>query len=531
MKKQQEYVAGIYTRISSDDGVIDKESNSITTQKQILTRYAQENGYRIAEYYVDDGYSGTNFERPAFKRMMADIEMGKINLVLVKDLSRLGRNHLLTGNYTDIIFKQYNVRFIAVGDGVDTLYDDNDIAPFKNILNEMYARDISKKQKASMANRRANGLFTGNAPPFGYKLDPEKKHHLIIDEPAAKVVRYIFELALQGLGGRAIGTILQNERIPRPSERYAELGYKCVKPVEKKYAWPEQTIRKMLHDRIYTGAMVGNKRPTVSFQLKKRIKSSEDELVIVEGTHESIIDKDTFETVQRMLAVRHKDVSLEPMGVLNGILRCADCGKTMTRNTMQNGKKREYYSCRTYRNYGKEYCTHHFLPSAEAQETILNDIREKAKMALVDDGKLLKELCSLAVDKLNADRKTLVKKLSKCKSRLMEIDTVIASMYEDKVLGKIPSHRFEMMSEKYSVEAEQLQTEIESIENYFKTVTEQEVNSEMFIEIIQNYADITKLTPQILNETIEKIVVGERKMVDGVWEQQFDIYYRFVGLI
>ena len=183
---------------------------------------------------------------------------------------------------------------------------------YARLTNEMYARDISRKQKASMANRRANGQFTGNAPPYGYKLDPDRKHHLLVDEPAAKVVRRIFDLALQGYGGRAIGTILKNEQVLRPSYRYAELGYNCVKPVRDKYVWPEQTIRKMLHDRTYTGAIVGNKRPTVSFQLKKRIRSEPEDLVIVEGMHEPIIDKETFETVQRIIAVRHQDVDLIP---------------------------------------------------------------------------------------------------------------------------------------------------------------------------------------------------------------------------
>lgn len=530
MKEQQEYLAGIYTRLSLDDGV-DHESNSITTQKQILTRYAKDHGYRVAEYYADDGYTGTNFNRPDFQRMMADIEMGKINMVLTKDLSRLGRNHILTGQYTDIIFPQYGVRYIAVNDGVDTLNDDNDIAPFKNVLNEMYARDISKKQKSSMANRRANGLFTGSAPPYGYRLDPDQKHHLLIDEPAAQVVRHIFDLALQGLGGRAIGTILKKEQVLRPSYRYAELGYNCVKPVKDKYIWPEQTIRKMLHDRIYTGAMVGNKRPTVSFQLKKRVRSAPEDLVIVEGMHEPIIDRETFETVQRMLEKRHKSVSLEPMGVLNGILKCADCGKTMTRSTKKNGKAREFYCCRTYRNNGRDYCTHHFLPSKEAQETILRDIREKAKMALSDNGRLLKELTAMAADEMNAGRKELMKTVSRSQSRLAEIDTVLASMYEDKALGKIPARQYEAMAEKYSRESEQLQQEIDRIESRFREAEEKEINTELFIGIIRNYSNIRKLTPQILSDLIDKIVVGERQMVDGVWEQQFDIYYRFVGLI
>ena len=531
MKEQQEYRAGIYTRISADDGVTDRESNSITTQKQILTRYANEHGFRVVEYYADDGYSGTNFNRPEFKRMMGDIEMGKINLVLTKDLSRLGRNHILTGQYTDIIFPQYDVRYIAVGDGVDTLYDDNDIAPFKNVLNEMYARDISKKQRASMANRRANGLFTGNLPPYGYLIDPEKKHHFIVDEAAAKVVRHIFDLALQGYGGRAIGTMLQHEKVLRPSYHYAEIGLKCGTLPAEKYIWHEQTIRKMLHDPTYTGAMVGNKRPTVSFQLKKRVKSTPDELVIIEDMHEPIISKEDFETVQRMLEKRHKDVDLVPKGVLNGVLKCAECGKTMSRNSKKNGKDREFYCCRTYRNHGKAYCTHHFLSSIDAQKMVLASIREKARLALKDDGKLLQELCTMAVDELTSDRKTLMKQVEKAKARLAEIDIIISNIYEDKALGRIPEHRYLAMTEKYDAESKKLQSEIEEIENHFSAVDKQQINTEMFIEIIRKYRDIRKLTPQIVSDLIDKIVVGERQNIDGVWVQQFDIYYRFVGLI
>lgn len=463
--------------------------------------------------------------------MMGDIEMGKINLVLTKDLSRLGRNHILTGQYTDIIFPQYDVRYIAVGDGVDTLYDDNDIAPFKNVLNEMYARDISKKQRASMANRRANGLFTGNLPPYGYLIDPEKKHRFIVDETAAKVVRHIFDLALQGYGGRAIGTMLQHEKVLRPSYHYAEIGLKCGTLPAEKYIWHEQTIRKMLHDPTYTGAMVGNKRPTVSFQLKKRVKSSPDELVIIEDMHEPIISKEDFETVQRMLERRHKEVDLVPKGVLNGVLKCAECGKTMSRNSKKNGKDREFYCCRTYRNHGRSYCTHHFLPSIDAQKMVLASIREKARLALKDDGKLLQELCTMAVDELISDRKTLMKQVEKAKARLAEIDIIISNIYEDKALGRIPEHRYLAMTEKYDAEFKKLQSEIEEIENHFSAVDKQQINTEMFIEIIRNYRDIRKLTPQIVSDLIDKIVVGERQNIDGVWVQQFDIYYRFVGLI
>ena len=254
-------------------------------------------------------------------------------------------------------------------------------------------------------------------------------------------------------------------------------------------------------------------------------------MVIVEGMHEPIIDKETFDTIQRIIAVRQKDVDLVPKGVLNGVLKCADCEKTMSRSSKKNGKDKEFYCCRTYRNNGREYCTHHYLPSKEAQETVVQDIRDKARLALKDDGKLLKELTAMAVDELSGDRKTLLKTISKNKARLMEIDTVVSAMYEDKALGRIPDHRFQMMTEKYDAETERLQCEIEDIEQHFKAVDEQEINTEMFIDVIKQYKDIRKLTPQIISDLIEKIVVGERQKVNDKWEQQFDIYYRFVGLI
>lgn len=253
--------------------------------------------------------------------------------------------------------------------------------------------------------------------------------------------------------------------------------------------------------------------------------------MIIEDMHEPIISKEDFETVQRMLEKRHKEVDLVPKGVLNGVLKCAECGKTMSRNSKKNGKDREFYCCRTYRDHGKAYCTHHFLSSIDAQKMVLASIREKARLTLKDDGKLLQELCTMAVDELTSDRKTLMKQAEKAKARLAEIDIIISNIYEDKALGRIPEHRYLAMTEKYDAESEKLQSEVEEIENHFSAVDKQQINTEMFIAIIRKYKDIKKLTPQIVSDLIDKIVVGERQNIDGVWVQQFDIYYRFVGLI
>ena len=531
MKTPQEYVAGLYCRISSDDGFTDKESNSITTQKQILTRYCNEHGYRVGEIYADDGYTGTNFERPDFKRMLDDIYNGKINMVITKDLSRLGRNHILTGQYTEIIFARYGVRYIAIGDSVDTLYEDNDIAPFKNILNEMYARDISKKQKASAANRAKNGLFCGTCPPYGYIIDPDMKHHLIIDDKTSKVVLHIFDLALTGLGARAIATQLQREAVERPSVRLAELGYSCVKPAKDIYAWPAVTVQSILKDPVYVGTMVGHKRPSVSFQLKKRVKSSEDELVIVENTHEPIVDKEVFDKVQRMLEKRHMDKPLEQTGLLNCYLVCADCGKTLTRSTYKNGHPVEYYSCRIYRDKGKAFCSHHFIDAKAMKQILLDDIREKARLAAKDNGEMLEEICSKSAQNTAGERQKMAGQIAKYRTRLLEIDTVVGKMYEDKVLGKIPEHRFDLMNDKYTKEAEELQTEIDRLESELAMQNEKEVNLEMFKGVIKKYTEIAELTPEILADTLDKVVVHEREKVNGKWKQQLDIHYRFIGLI
>lgn len=463
--------------------------------------------------------------------MISDIQAGKINMVITKDLSRLGRNHILTGQYTDIIFPSYNVRYIAISDGVDTYVGESDIAPFKNILNEMYARDISKKQKASATNRQKNGLFCGNTPPYGYLINPEKKHHLVIDEEAAVVVRHIFDLALTGLGARAIATQLQREKICRPSVRFAQLGIPNVKPAKDVYAWPQPTVQKMLKDRVYTGAVVGNKRPSISFQLKKRVRSAPEDLIITEGMHEPIIDKATFEKVQRLLQNRHVDAPLEKTGLLNGYLKCSGCGKTLTRSTWKNNKPNEFYSCRTYRNYGKAYCTHHYIQAEIAENAILRDIREKARIALNDKGQLFAEMCNRSNGAVGSERERLTKKIAQSRARLVEIDTVVGKMYEDKVLGKIPEHRFDLMTEKYNKEAAKLTDEIAEAESAIHLGTECEVGVAMFREIITKYADVTELTPEILADTIDKIIVGERERVNGKWQQSFDIYYRFVGLI
>lgn len=530
ISKQQAYIAGLYCRISTDDGADDCESNSISVQKQILARFARENGIRVFEFYVDDGWSGVSFDRPSLQRMFADIEQGKINCVITKDLSRLGRNHILTGQCTDIMFPRFGVRYIAVNDQVDTLRGDNEIMPFKNILNEMYARDLSKKQKSSMENRRINGLFTGNIPPYGYMKDPDKTNHLIVDETAAEVMRRIFSLALDGLGGKAIATTLRRDCVPSPSVRLNELGYSGVRNSGNPYIWHEQTIRKMLRDPVYIGSMVGNKRPTTSFQLKMRIKTDPSDWVVVEGMHEPIIDRETFEAVQRIISKRAKPI-LESTTVLGGFLKCDVCGKTMAHTTQYSHRPSDHFCCRTYKRHGKESCSQHFIRTEDAYQIVLEDLREKARLALLDEKKMLKRLTAESDSGARKSNLQKEKSMDKYARRIKEIHTIIDSLYEDKALGRMDEARYDSMTARYNAEYSEIKGKLDELERSVKTKAECESNTRKFIYTIRKYTTITELTVPILSDTVDKVVVSERrKTPDGII-QQVDIYYRFVGKI
>lgn len=539
MKQPNIYNAGLYLRLSKDDGQ-DQESSSIQTQKEMLTRYCRENGIVIGDYYIDDGWSGTNFERPNFKRMIADIEDGKINCVITKDLSRLGRNYLESGAYIEIFFPEHNVRYIAINDNVDTLKSATlEITPFRNLLNDMYAKDISNKVRSALLTRQKQGKFIGDKAPYGYMKDPADKNHLIIDERYAPVVRRIFEMSKSGMGIGRISKQLRMEKIPRPSTVAAEVisSYDRFITDDKLYDWSNGSVMDILSNPVYAGHMRGQKRPKVSMKSSKRANNGATGAFIIENCHEPIIDPKEWELVQRLIkSRRHESTGTKYDNIFSGLLKCDTCGHSLT-STHANRRKRPElidnyaYQRNYYRLRGKEVCTHHWLEARNLHEAILADIKRIAKSAIDNDEKLIenivKKLRKSDSDKIKQDEKDL----RKCNSRLAELDRLFAKLYEEHVSGQINDRNYTNLSATYEREQLELEEKIKSLNAVIRESKENDSNAENFVEMMKEYADITELNAAMLNALIEKIVVHEAEIVDGEKIQRLDVYYKFVGII
>ncbi len=509
----------------------------------MLSRYCREHGFIICEYYIDDGYSGKNFDRPDFKRMISDIEDGKINCVVTKDLSRLGRNYLETGGYTEIYFPEHGVRYIAVTDGVDTLNGSTmDITPFKNLLNDMFVKDISKKVKSALLTRQKQGKFIGTTAPFGYLKDPADTSHLIIDERYAPVVRRIYEMSKSGMGVNAISKQLRAEKIPRPAAAAAKESQRYdiyVDSEEKIYGWSHGSVRDILRNPVYAGHIVGQRRPKISLKSNKRKSKAAAETFIVENCHEPIIDPQEWELVQRLITSRHKTrAEGEPKydNIFSGLIKCDTCGYSLTPTHANRRNRPEVidnyaYQCNTYRMNGREACTHHWLEARDLNEAILSDIKRIANETIKNDKKMLenisKKLRKNETDKSKQDEKDL----RKFNRRLAELDKLFAKLYEDNASGKVSDRNYANLSAVYEKEQIEIEEKINALNTAIKTNRENETNAENFVETIKNYADITELNAAILNTLIDKIVVHEAEIIDGEKVQKLDVYYKFVGIL
>lgn len=543
MKQPTIYNAALYLRLSKDDGIDNAESSSIQTQKEMLTRYCKENSIIIADYYVDDGYSGTNFDRPDFKRMIADIEDGKINCVITKDLSRLGRNYLESGAYIEIFFPEHNVRYIAVNDGVDTLRAMSmEITPFRNLLNDMYAKDISNKIKSALLTRQKQGKFIGTKAPYGYIKDPLDKNHLIIDERYAPIVRRIFEMCKSGMGIGKISKQLRIEKIPRPAAAAAEfIGSfdRYTGSDEKVYDWTHGSVRDILQNPIYAGHIRGQKRPKISLKSDKRKYNGNHGEFIVENCHEPIIDPKEWETIQRLIASRRREPPENEKkydNIFSGLLKCDCCGYSLT-PTHANRRNRPdvidnyAYQCNMYRLRGRNYCTHHWLEAKDLNEAILADIQRIAKLAEENDEKLLESI----IGKLRSSDAKKVKQderdIKKCNVRLAELDILFAKLYEEHAAEKISERNYANLSAAYEKEQIELEEKIKALNLSLSESKANNENAENFVELIKGYADITELNAALLNTLIDKIIVHEAEIVDGEKIQKLDVYYKFVGFI
>lgn len=536
------YNAGIYCRLSKDDGT-DSESASIGTQKSILTEYVNNQGWRLVKTYVDDGYSGTNFNRPDFQNMLKDIEYGMIDCVITKDLSRLGRNYLDCGLYLEVFFPEHNVRYIAVNDCVDTLNKSAmDITPFRNILNEMYSADVSMKIKSAYKIRFHQGKFMATTAPYGYIKDPNDRNHLLIDERTAPTVRKMFDLALAGEGIARIRKYLNNHHILRPAAFAAEngcFGYERYfeNSPENRYIWSENSVRGILRSPVYAGNLTGYKRPPVSMKSKKRPSRLPEEWEVVPHTHEGIVTQEEFDTVQQLITRRRKVKNQYGFdNIFLGLLKCADCGYAL-RATCANRRKRPelidcvQYTCNNYGRYGNVNCTSHTIEARALSEAVLADINRFAVKAKNDEKavNVIRQKLSVLSD---SEVKAQEREQRRLKKRLAELDRLFAALYEDRANRRISERNYSTLSASYEQEQLEADNRLKEIEVELTAKGLNDRGVKDFISMIRNYEGLMELTASIINMLIDRITVSERvQKPDGTIEQHIRIYYKFIGAL
>ena len=522
-------ITALYCRLSQDD-MLAGESNSITNQKEILLRYAHENHFPNPQFYVDDGYSGTSFERPGFQKMIRDMENGKIGIIITKDLSRLGRDYLMTGQYIELIFPEHDVRYIAINDSVDTLKSENELMAFKNIFNDWFARDCSRKVKAVLKAKGQSGKPLSNHPPYGYRKSEHDKNVWEVDEEAASVVKRIFSLAIEGHGPLQIAKILTDDEIITPAVYAVRKGY-CNRDVSGKppTRWDHRTVCNIL-DRIeYVGHTVNFKTSSKSYRCKKRVYTDKGDWLIFENTHEPVVSQHDFELVQKLRNGKKRPQKCKDISPFSGIVYCADCGKKLYLNRGK-GIPNESMKCGTYSKHFHE-CTAHYIRTRDLRELVLIEINKLLSAIHDDEDNFVRD----AIEHSTAEHREEVKKakklLSKHEKRINELDMLFTRLYEDNVLGKIDDDRFSRMSVGYTEEQKKLIAECEQLHELIGAGEQKDADLSRFLQVVRKYEHITELTPKIMHEFIEKIVVHEPAKSGGHREQEVEIHFRFNVLI
>ena len=536
MKQPKIYNTALYMRLSRDDESYG-DSVSIETQRTILRKYAAENGLHIVDEYVDDGWSGTNFERPSFKRMMDDVDVGKVNCIVTKDLSRFGREHVMMDYYLEFVFPEKQIRYIAVTENEDTERGLSDFVPFKNLFNEWFAKDTSRKVKAAFKAKFAVGERIGAYAPIGYRKHPEIKNKLIIDEETRWIVEKIFDMAFHGSGAASITHRLIEERVPTPGwlnyTRYGTFAniYGDAPP-EKQYAWTIAQVKSILKDETYIGNTIHNRQTNISYKSKKRVRKPVEEWVRVENTHEAIVSRDVFEQVQEQIANRRRKTKSGTRQIFAGLVKCADCGWSMA-YALKTQSKTPYgiYRCSRY-GQGTGQCTPHYICYDVLYTYVLARVRYWAKQAEIDEDALLQRLLKTGDKERLAASKKQANELSKAEKRKAEVDRLFAKMYEDWAAGRITEYNFNMLSQKYQSEQQELETKIEALKAQLTAQEQSTADIEKWVKLIRQYTNPTELTAELLNTLIEKILVHEAvKQPDSTREQEIEIFYRFVGKI
>jgi len=532
MKLQDNYDVGIYCRLSRDDHNGTLESMSIANQRQVLVDYVTEKGWTLRDCYIDDGYTGTNFDRPDFKRMIHDAEIGKIDCIITKDLSRLGRNYVEAGYYTEEYFIEHDIRFIAINDGIDTMHDNNDIAAFHHVLNEFYPKQVSKKVRQVKKKSAEQGKFMGSQAPYGYMKSPEDKHILIIDEDAAIVVRRLFNEFANGDSARMIADKLNSEGVSTPRfYHYEKLG-KTNPLTEEKNVWGSATILQLLRNQVYIGNMVQGKRQVVSFKTKKMRQVSPENWIVVENTHVPLVDKSLWERVQEKLSKHHKKIRRtknENVGLFSGIVKCSDCNMPLAYMRKQlKDREKGVYRCSRYNNNGSGACSSHYIDEEYISAFVLDDIRNYAQLA-VEKREELAEKLYRALKKTNSSEiSTLKSKVKSIENRLFEINDRIKNLYEDKCLGKIPEDVALSLMQNFTSEKTELETKLPALKNKLVNMDETVGNINEWLNMISAYENITELDREIVCGLVESVTVFEKDRSTTPVTQEVKIEYRFI---
>ena len=524
-------VTALYCRLSKDDELVG-DSNSIVHQKEMLAKYAKEHGFTNAEFYVDDGYSGTNFNRPDFQRMMSDVEEGKIRTVIVKDMSRFGRDYIMVGYYTEIYFGNCNVRFIAVNDGVDSnVQTENDLTPFKNVFNEWYAKDTSKKIRAVFKAKGNSGKHLSTNPPFGYIKDPNDKEKWIVDEEAAETVKRIFQMFVDGMRMPEIARKLTEEKVETPQLYNLHRGRKIHRLSEFPEIWSVASVKGILDQIAYAGHTVNFQTTKKSFKNKKQVRLPKDQWVICENTQEPIIDGKTFETVQQMRKTKRAYTKFNEPNMFSGLLYCADCGNRLTIQRVAKHRNMDNFTCATYRKKKKGLCSSHRILVSDLERVVQCDLHKVCEYVILHEKEFVDEYLSGSkkeTEKFQTRAKAELKRLS---DRQDEIGRIIRKLYEDNVNGRITDERFDFLVKSYEDEGQELKRQMQDLKRSLTDSEQDEEKLSKFLNMVKTYSEIRELTPEILNSFVEKIIISETEWYAGRKMQEVKIIYKFVGAI
>lgn len=531
-KKSRDVTAFLYERLSRDDN-LEGESYSIGNQKKLLTKVAKEKGYTNLVHFLDDGISGVTMDRPGFVDMIQQLEQGRAAAVFVKDLSRLGRNYIEVGRLTEEFFPEHDIRLVAVSDNIDTAEGENELAPIRNLFNEWYARDISKKRRISNKIKGNAGEPMGQ-PPYGYIKDPDNPKRWIVDDEAAQVVRRIYSMTLEGYGTEQIATQLERDEILTPRAYWLKKGIKRPGKGKQQPAtkWNSSTVTKILSLQEYCGDILNFKTYSKSYKNKKRLENDRENWVIFKDVHEPIIERSVFEQVQQKRGkIRKRRTNEGEHNMFSGLLVCADCGCNLHFHFNQGNPEIKYFNCSNYKGNRGSCTSTHYVRVDFLEQVVLGEIRRLTKFASLYEDEFLKTVIGYSLQAAETDRKLKEKELKALLARDEELDGLFERIYEDNVSGKLSDDRFAKMSRRYEDEQKELAEKIKKLRSEIEKQSSQAMTTDMFISLVRKYTRARKLTPRMLNELVEKIEVYHAEKIDGVWEQRLRIHYNCVGEI